>query len=59
VEGAKPLIPLTSSRIFPILKPLDLINLLDRKGIITKKELREEMRKVQAILPKSERVVKG
>ena len=36
-----------------------LINLLDRKGIITKLELLEEMKKVQATLPKSERVGKG
>ena len=33
-----------------------LINLLDRKGIISKTELLEEMKKVQATLPKSERV---
>lgn len=32
-----------------------LINLLDRKGIITKRELLEEMKKVQATLPKSDR----
>jgi hypothetical protein len=36
-----------------------LINLLDRKGIITKRELLEEMKRVQATLPKSERVGKG
>ena len=36
-----------------------LINLLDRKGIITKNELLEEMKRVQATLPKSERVGKG
>ena len=36
-----------------------LINLLDRKGIITKQELLEEMKRVQATLPKSERVGKG
>ena len=36
-----------------------LINLLDRKGIITKMELLEEMKRVQATLPKSERVGKG
>ena len=36
-----------------------LINLLDRKGIISKKELLEEMKRVQASLPKSERVGKG
>jgi hypothetical protein len=32
-----------------------LINLLDRKGIITKEELLEEMKMVQATLPRSER----
>jgi hypothetical protein len=31
-----------------------LINLLDRKGIITKKELLEEMKKVQASLNKAD-----
>lgn len=31
-----------------------LVNLLDRKGIITKKELLEEMKRVQATLPKSD-----
>ena len=36
-----------------------LINLLDSKGIITKRELLEEMKRVQATLPKSERVGKG
>ena len=36
-----------------------LINLLDRKGIITKMELLEEMKRVQATLPKSERTGKG
>ena len=36
-----------------------LINLLDRKGIITKKELLEEMKRVKATLPRSERVGKG
>jgi hypothetical protein len=32
-----------------------LINLLDRKGIITKKKLLEEMKRVQASLPKADR----
>jgi len=36
-----------------------LINLLDRKGIVSKSELLEEMKRVQATLPKSERVGKG
>ena len=31
-----------------------LINLLDRKGIISKQELLEEMRRVQATMVKSE-----
>jgi hypothetical protein len=31
-----------------------LINILDRKGIISKQELLEEIRRVQAVLPKSE-----
>jgi hypothetical protein len=35
-----------------------LINLLDQKGIISKKELLEEMKRVQAILPRSERTGK-
>ena len=35
-----------------------LINLLDRKGIITKQELLEEMKRVKATLPRSERAVK-
>lgn len=29
-----------------------LINLLDRKGIVSKKELLEEMKRVQAALPR-------
>jgi hypothetical protein len=36
-----------------------LVNVLDRKGIITKKELLEEMKRVQATLPRSERSEKG
>ena len=32
-----------------------LINLLDSKGIITKRELLEEMKRVQANLPKSQK----
>jgi hypothetical protein len=36
-----------------------LINLLDHKGIITKKELLEEMKRVQATLPRSEGEGKG
>jgi hypothetical protein len=33
-----------------------LINLLDRKGIIKKIELLEEMKRIQLVLPKSEMV---
>jgi len=36
-----------------------LINLLDRKGIISKQELLEKMKRIKATLPKSERVGKG
>jgi hypothetical protein len=36
-----------------------IINLLDRKGIVSKQELLEEIKRVQATLPKSERTVKG
>ena len=32
-----------------------LINLLDSKGIISKQELLEEMRRVQSTLPKSQK----
>ena len=32
-----------------------VINLLDSKGIISKRELLEEMKKVQASIPRSER----
>ena len=32
-----------------------LINVLDRKGLVSKKELLEEMRRVQAALPKPSR----
>ena len=35
-----------------------LINLLDRKGIISKTELLEEMKRMKATLPRSERVGK-
>jgi hypothetical protein len=35
-----------------VIQSEDLINRLDRKGIISKKELLDEMKKVQASLPK-------
>jgi len=34
-----------------VIQSAALINLLDRKGIITKQELLEEMKRVQASLP--------
>jgi len=36
-----------------------LMSLLDKKGIISKQELLDEMKRIQASLPKSERIVKG
>ena len=44
---------------YDVIQAEALINLLDRKGIITKLELFEEMKRVQATLPKCERVGKG
>jgi len=38
-----------------VLQSEALINILDRKGIISKAELLEEMKKVQALLPKPAR----
>ncbi len=37
------------------IKSESLINLLDRKGIITRKELREEMKQLKASMPKADR----
>ena len=37
-----------------VIKSEALINLLDQKGIIGKQELLEEMRRVQASLPKAQ-----
>ncbi len=42
-----------------VLQSEALINLLDCKGIITKKEFLEEVKRVQATLPRSEREGKG
>jgi hypothetical protein len=39
---------------YDVIQAEALINLLDRKGIITKRELLEEMKKVQATLPIAE-----
>jgi hypothetical protein len=35
-----------------VIQSESLINLLDRKGIVSKQELLEEMKRVQAALPK-------
>jgi hypothetical protein len=40
-----------------IIQSEDLINLLDRKGVISKQEILDEMKRIQAALPRSERVV--
>ncbi len=40
---------------YEVIQSEALINLLDLKGIITKSELLEEMKRVKATLPKSER----
>ena len=55
----KELVTLTELLMSEVIQAEALINLLDRKGIITKKELLEEMKRVKATLPKSERTVKG
>jgi hypothetical protein len=43
---------------YEVIQAEALINLLDKKGIISKTELLEEMKRVKATLPKSERVGK-
>ena len=40
---------------FKVIQSDALINLLDRKGIITKKELLEEMKRVQASIPNGDK----
>ena len=44
---------------YEVIQSESLINLLDRKGIITKQEHLQEMKRVKATLPRSERVGKG
>ena len=51
----KELVSFKELRMSEVINPEALINLLDRKGIITKKELLEEMRLVQATLPNAKR----
>ena len=48
----KELVTLKELLMSEVIQSEALINLLDRKGIITKKELLEEMKRVQASLPK-------
>ena len=55
----KEIIPFDELLTHGVIQAEALINLLDRKGIITKKELLEEMKRVKATLPRSERVGKG
>lgn len=42
-----------------VIQSKSLMNLLDQKGMIIKKEPLEEMKRAQAALPRCERVVKG
>ena len=51
----KELVTLKELLMSEVIQSEALINLLDRKGIITKKELLEEMKRVQATLPRSKR----
>jgi hypothetical protein len=55
----KEIIPFEELLTYEVIQSEALINLLDRKGIVTKTELLEEMKRVKATLPKSERVGKG
>jgi hypothetical protein len=55
----KEIVPFDELLMSEVIQSEALINLLDRKGIITKKELLEEMKRVKATLPKSERMGKG
>ena len=48
---AKEVVDLQELLMSGIIQSEALINLLDRKGIITKRELLEEMKRVQASLP--------
>ena len=55
----KEIIPFDELLTYEVIQSDALINLLDRKGIISKTELLEEMKRIKATLPKSERVGKG
>jgi hypothetical protein len=55
----KEIIPFDELLTYEVIQAEALINLLDRKGIITKKEVLEEMKRVKATLPRSERTGKG
>ena len=50
----KELVSLKEVLMSEVIQSEALINLLDRKGIITKRELLEEMKKVQASLNKAD-----
>ena len=54
----KEIIPFDELLTYEVIQSDALINLLDRKGIISKTELLEEMKRVKATLPRSERVGK-
>jgi len=55
----KEIIPFDELLTYEVIQSDALINLLDRKGIVSKQELFEEMKRVNATLPKSERTGKG
>jgi hypothetical protein len=54
----KEIIPFDELLTYEVIQSDALINLLDRKGIVSKTELLEEMKRVKATLPRSERVGK-
>jgi len=54
----KEIVPFDELLMSEVIQSDALANLLDRKGIITKKELLEEIKGIQATLPKSERAEK-
>ena len=50
----KELVTFREALVSEIIASEALVNLLERKGIITKQELMEEINKVQASIPKAE-----
>ena len=50
----KELVTFREALVSEIIASEALVNLLERKGIITKEELMEEINKVQASIPKAE-----